>query len=151
MSSHSVNEDEILSRPHRIAFVRHPLTWYQSFWAYRQRVGWRHDAVFDRRCQDSDFNSFIDRVYHEYPCGFLRDVYDYYCNLATIVGHQESIDRDIRNFLSAYAGIEVTADPGRVNESPEDEAVYTPESMAKVMHIERALYRYGYDYIPEGL
>jgi len=45
-----------------VAFVRHPLSWWRSYWAYRMRVGWSMADEFDRAVASDDFNEFATRV-----------------------------------------------------------------------------------------
>ena len=53
--------------------VRHPLTWYQSYWAYKRQIHgdninklfapaimWHPTWVLDTKCDDTDFQKFID-------------------------------------------------------------------------------------------
>ena len=42
------------------AFVRHPYTWYQSYWSYKQKVGWDPFNRFDQEAQDGSFAGFMD-------------------------------------------------------------------------------------------
>ncbi len=44
------------------AFVRHPLDWWRSFWAYRMRTGWQPDHPIDSRASSPDFDEFIRQV-----------------------------------------------------------------------------------------
>jgi hypothetical protein len=53
-----------------LAFVRHPLSWYRSFWSYRMRRGWRMDHPLDRVARSEDFNEFVAGVSERMP-GYL--------------------------------------------------------------------------------
>lgn len=53
-----------------LAFVRHPLSWYRSFWSYRMRRGWRMDHPLDRAARSEDFNEFAAGVTQRLP-GYL--------------------------------------------------------------------------------
>src|SRR5438876_10736250 len=44
----------------KVAFVRHPLAWWRSFWAHRMREGWiSPDHEIDSRASSRDFDGFI--------------------------------------------------------------------------------------------
>jgi hypothetical protein len=64
-----------------IAFVRHPLTWFPSYWNHRMRTGWRKErdivlfepegsVALDRKCGSNKFPVFMKRVLEECP-GYL--------------------------------------------------------------------------------
>ena len=57
----------------RFAFVRHPLTWYQSFYAFKSVQGWCHDDV-DRHCRASDFRQFVANALDRFPSGYCSTV-----------------------------------------------------------------------------
>ncbi|MGA2319505.1 MAG: hypothetical protein ABSG95_02025 [Solirubrobacteraceae bacterium] len=45
-----------------VAFVRHPLDWWRSYWGYRMRVGWSMENEIDSAAASDDFNDFATRV-----------------------------------------------------------------------------------------
>ena len=45
-----------------LAFIRHPLDYWRSYWAYRIRTGWDADSQLDRDACSDDFEEFIERV-----------------------------------------------------------------------------------------
>ena len=45
-------------------FVRHPLSFYQSYWRFKMRRGWRYENRFDRLMQAPDFPTFVRNVLH---------------------------------------------------------------------------------------
>jgi len=54
-----------------ISFVRHPLTWYQSRWAFRIKHGWRAQHPLDFNCASNDFATFVDNVLKYQPNGWF--------------------------------------------------------------------------------
>src|SRR5579863_10529572 len=42
-----------------IAFVRHPLAWWRSYWAHRMQYGWAPEHHVDRVAASDDFGEFI--------------------------------------------------------------------------------------------
>jgi len=48
-------------------FVRHPVTWYESYWRYRMQTGWTENHPTDRDCKSDDLNEFVGGVVEKYP------------------------------------------------------------------------------------
>jgi hypothetical protein len=60
----------------RVAFVRHPLDWWRSYWGHRMREGvWHEDEELDRLAGHEDFNEFVRRVIEHAPYR-LGSMYD---------------------------------------------------------------------------
>lgn len=53
------------------SFVRHPLTWYQSRWAFRVKHGWKPQHPLDFNCASNDFRIFVDNVLKYRPSGWF--------------------------------------------------------------------------------
>ncbi len=53
------------------SFVRHPLTWYQSRWAFRVKHGWKPQHPLDYNCTSNDFRTFIENTLRYKPSGWL--------------------------------------------------------------------------------
>jgi hypothetical protein len=56
------------------AFVRHPLTWYQSYFAYKQCRGWHPKNDWDLRVQADLFEDFVRRALDETPGHYSQRV-----------------------------------------------------------------------------
>ncbi len=56
-----------------VAFVRHPLEWWRSYWGHRMRTGWRTDHGVDVAAASDDFNEFITRAIAHRP-GYLGEM-----------------------------------------------------------------------------
>ena len=50
-----------------VAFVRHPLDWWRSYWGHRMRAGWDMENGIDRAAASSDLNEFVTRVMERCP------------------------------------------------------------------------------------
>jgi len=162
-SSHCIprGDDEYKSRKRRLVFVRHPLTWYISYWAFRMRfkntdrhwMYWRLDSEFDQRCGHDDFNRFIDKVIAEWPNGFLTALYAHYTEEASYIGRMENVDRDLLQFLNSAEGVESIKSPGlKINISDHMGAKYTAMQATAIMDAEaEVVSKYNYDYIPRGV
>jgi hypothetical protein len=56
-----------------IAFVRHPLTWYRSYWNHRMRNGWQPDThLLDQIASANKFEEFVQKATSGCP-GFLSE------------------------------------------------------------------------------
>ncbi len=86
-----------------IFFVRHPLAWYASYWAYRERTGWAEggNAVSGRELdafKADNFDGFIENVLASYP--YLSYLYDFHmAGRADRIGTVENIRYDLMKFL----------------------------------------------------
>jgi hypothetical protein len=109
-----------------IAFVRHPLTWWTSFWVYRQMTGWEDGHPIDSCTQNDDFNKFIDNVVKYLP-GDLSRRFEAYVGppsqQISFVGRYERLQDDLIDGLR-LAG--ETFDERAIREhAPENTGDYT--------------------------
>jgi Sulfotransferase family len=139
----------------RFAFVRHPLTAYQSYWCYKMRLGVAGQNAFDARHMQPDFHGFVRSVLAAEP--WLTVAYISYYGFSGeglhFVGKQEHLADDLVRALR-LAGEDFDEDALRktppVNESgasPElrARAAYTPELAREVCERERwVLDTFGY-------
>jgi len=95
-------------------FVRHPLTWYASFWKFRWKAaeargrpveeGLQEDArrcdepidecLVDERGRPRPFAAFMEQCLARHP-GFLSHKYALYTDKAHFIGRQESLCIDL--------------------------------------------------------
>jgi len=59
----------------RFAFVRHPLSFYQSYWCFKMRTGWTSELTFDVQHRSEDFATFVRSVLKANPRGWLTLMY----------------------------------------------------------------------------
>lgn len=130
-------------------FVRHPLRWYASFWAYRMEWGWRNQDPLDS-CLCADFPAFIRRVLRRFPKGHLSDRYDLYVGppgLMSFVGRTENLVEDLVAALRE-AGEEFDEEDLRKTPRANEtrlRPVYPEDLHAALLKAEeRALVRFGY-------
>lgn len=112
-------------------FVRHPLTWYESWWKFNQKLNWPtwghvenvnnwHPCSALNGLGDPDFNRFIENVV-SYAPGFVTGLFLRYIGEGSpILGRQESLAHDLLTILDTLGyGIdkENIHLPGRANES----------------------------------
>jgi len=55
--------------------IRHPVTWYESYWRYRRMKGWKKAHNIDRECRSDDLETFITNVLDAHP-GWLSHYYE---------------------------------------------------------------------------
>lgn len=91
------------------AFVRHPVTWYKSWWKYQtpqwlphEPGNWHPQRVLDR-CGHDDFAQFIRQVLEREP-GYLTRLYEWYIGPpdwmhVKFVCHYESLAEDLATVL----------------------------------------------------
>jgi hypothetical protein len=135
-------------------FVRHPLTWYQSHWAFRQRKNnWNSGNKLDALCESSNFNDFINNVVENFPNGYLHWLYTFYTQHASFVGKMENLEQDLINALF-LAGEDFKADDiintPKKNVMPDEyirRTRYSPDNFLKMINLEQqAIEEYGYSY-----
>jgi len=98
-SNHTILKPED-SQPVVFSFVRHPLTWYRSYWAWKSRMfGWNPYNALDKKCGHPDFIQFIHRVITSYPEGYLGEMYPFFTNHCTHIGRYENLQADFLKFL----------------------------------------------------
>ena len=148
------------SSPKYFCFVRHPLSWYESWWRYmcgRSGSNWAmetdlvawHPCAALRELGDADFNQFVRNVIEVHP-GFVTQLYGRYIDdSTTFVGKQEHLVDDL---LRALSMLNVPCDESlirshkRVNVSPgRAEINWDSELRAEVERLEYAgMVRFGY-------
>lgn len=93
-------------RPFRFAFVRHPLSWYRSFWAFQELRKWRPIPEVSlhpsRRLPYLEFLAWVSLNRK----GFLGRLYEKYTDGIEFVGRSEHLRCDLALALG-LAGIEV--------------------------------------------
>ena len=156
------------------AFVRHPLSWYQSMWAHRMDEQWqpiddtewfssnwiRIWADFTKYCQSNNFNEYIAKCVDHFPGGFLSSLFDAYTHSCDFVGKQEQLASDLITVLT-LAGEDFELK--QIKETPKKnirgrqpkrryQTIFTNESIDRIMKAENRLIRkFNYYDIPYEL
>src|SRR5437764_7554829 len=99
-------------RPFIFVFIRHPLSWYRSYWAYRMQVDWKvqpnqtitgwqtFGSILDHECRANDFTIWMQNVLDYVPEGFLSRIYHIYTDEVDFVGRVESFNKDLSRALT---------------------------------------------------
>ena len=144
---------------YRFCFVRHPVSWYESWWRYNADRGWpewgdRGDVTRWHPNADlnglgaDEFNAYVRRVIGRYP-GYVTDLFGGYTKSCDFVGKQENLVTDLVAVL-AHLGVAVDEQKlrsiTRSNTSDsEREVEWDPDLLREVERLEYAgIVRYGY-------
>ncbi len=151
-------------KPFMFCFVRHPLTWYESWFKYmsqphfqwrdygdeRDITNWHPNAILNG-LGDSDFNQFIRNVIQKRP-GYVTELFGWYTKpQIDFIGKQENLAEDLikvlkimqldfdEDFIRHYKKVGVSPKP-KVN------IVWDDDLRTELLKLEYAgIVRYGYD------
>ncbi len=94
----------------RFCFVRHPLSWYESWWKYMNRMRWNnwgtqnsqgdwHPNSILNELGSNDFNEFVQNVVKERP-GYVSELLFAYTKPGiSFIGKTENIREDLADVL----------------------------------------------------
>ena len=155
------NGSSMRSQPFTFCFVRNPISWYESWWGYMQRMNWRawgdandlhrwHPAAMLNGLGDADFNRFVRNVVEARP-GFVTEMYSWYVAPGIgFVGKQENLVEDL---IAVLRRLRLSFDEEMVRQlaplNPRDKSKYTvrwdPGLREEVRRLEYAgMRRLGY-------
>jgi hypothetical protein len=144
-----------------IAFVRHPLEWWRSLWAYRMGDGWDPRRQIDSVACSDDFNTFIEQVIEHLPLYLEADYARYIgppSEPISFIGRYEFLADDlVRALKTAGEEFDEAAlrayPPDNVSDYERFPAFYRPEVAARLADSERATIErfYADDPIPAAL
>ena len=149
-------------KPFMFCFVRHPLTWYESWFKYMSQSNcrWRnwgdekdinrwHPGALLNGLGDSSFNQFVRNVIGKRP-GYVTELYGWYtAPEVDFVGKQENLREDliqVLNILNLEFDEDFVRNFRKVGVSPqEDKITWDPDLREEVLKLEYAgIVRYGY-------
>ena len=130
-------------------FVRHPLTWFRSYWTSKQEIPDRRGGSLDK-IVDESWEVFVDTIIKKFP-RYLAGFYEGYTEICRFVGKQENLRNDLDCVLK-YLRVSYNRDylfkrvPDNVVLSEEK---YTILQAKAIMESEKdVIDKYGYSYIP---
>lgn len=86
--------------------IRHPLTWYQSRWYHRMRLGWVPDAEEDWFSASNNFNKFVENMGEFDPNGrlstLIKSFNDGPSGKADHIIRQENLNCELLEVLNLY-------------------------------------------------
>lgn len=153
-------DEEWYKQRYIFTMIRHPITWYQSRWAFRVKHGWRLGHPLDFNCSTNDFHAFVENVLKFKPDGWLTWLYEQYIeNVPGGIDYVARLEKGVDEVKHVLAEAGVEYDPKlienipRVNDSDmggyssKHWAKYTPELFDRVMAVEnKVISRYYSDY-----
>lgn len=153
---HADLADVMIDNRFSVAFVRHPLDWWRSYWGHRMRTGWRDDNGIDVAARSNEFNDFIDRVL-KYRPGYLGELVGQFVGSPVpgvdFVGRFERLVDDVCTALrlggESFSEAAIRAYPCQ-NGSEYDRfpAVYLPEVAARLVEAEDETIKRFYAHAP---
>ncbi|MBN2420130.1 MAG: hypothetical protein JXL81_12150 [Deltaproteobacteria bacterium] len=138
---------------YKIAFVRHPVELYRSYWQYKMGAGWDIRNDLDGTCGSQDFHEFVRKVLYNYPGVCSRAFDDFFGppgNEIEFIGRYENLVDDlVRALKNAGEIFDETSvrglPPQNVGNRVLFPAEYTPELERAVKESERVgMERFGY-------
>ncbi len=161
---HSLVSMNVREYPFVFSFVRHPLSWYESWWKFQAGIwkvyepGCWHPQRILERCESDDFCEFIRLVIRHEP-GYVSRMYEWYIgppghDHLQFVGRQENLVEDLIEVLTML-GCEFDAEAirhaPRANESEKrfGEPVWDPALRAAILELEAPAIRRFYADRPE--
>lgn len=129
------------------AFVRNPLTWYQSYWKYKARNNsWDPHSPIDRACGNTDFSGFVRKTAKEYPEGLLTGI----LKLFDPIDFWGKIENLVEDLGSALEKAGETYDPRyrtmieHINSSDSHEVDLGPEELETIKKQENWVFKKFY-------
>jgi len=130
-------------------FVRHPLTWYRSYWEMRKIVADRKAGFLDT-VVDLPFQEYIRRIIQDDP-GHLTQRFKDYTDRCRFIGKQENLREDLDTLLKYLRfpyNRKYLFKKDRENVLPSNQK-YTYELASAIMKAEKGIIeKYNYNYIP---
>lgn len=152
-SWHCVPEsrEEYQQSQFKFAFVRHPLTWYQSYWSFRVgKDNWNEYNPLDKFCAANTFEDFIDNVLRVFTKGYLGGLYWFYIKNADFVGNIEDgwpALLDILMRTGDYWLVDYIKKLPPQNTSDKTNAVYRNDQIERVIQLEQGIIE---EFYPHG-
>jgi hypothetical protein len=142
--------------PFLFCFVRHPVTWYESWYKYMmapernfKEWGYRpwHPCARLDGCGDPDFNKYIENIIKVSP-GFVTELYSQYTKRCDFIGKQENLINDLLKILRV---LHIKHDEYKIkqrapiNISEDIPIVWDKDLLAEIERLEyAAIIRYNY-------
>lgn len=134
---------DIIKNKYSFTFVRHPLTWWQSYWAHRHKNGWSLEHPMDRVCNDIDFNGYMEQVLScEWQSHYLDICQRFVTEDVRFIGRQENLVADLETALvqaNEECDLNRLGRLGVINQSPSETALYSPGIKKRVLSLHHEL------------
>lgn len=155
-----IHEKVFKQSPFIFCFVRHPVTWFESWYRYQRKrkfKKWAHNGNMFYHpcsniddCQDEDFNKFASNVIDKSP-GFISNMYYQFTRHSEFVGKQENLIKDtlkIFNFMKININYNYILSQQKINVSKKYSIEWDKKVKEELQKIEiSGMKRYGYNTI----
>ncbi len=96
--SHNILDESPGRGMFTIAFVRHPWSWWRSYWAHKRRCKWDFQNRLDLHCMHNEFEQFMINVLDYHP-GYCSEVFRSYVgppgHEINFIGKHENLVEDL--------------------------------------------------------
>lgn len=141
--------------------IRHPITWYQSRWAFRMKHGWHSNHPLDYNCASNDFNQFVDNALNYKPDGWYSyEVDNFTSNVPGGLNNVIKLEDGLNGIIKAINEIGIEYDINVIRNVPKANdsdmggrsskywAKYTTQTFDRVMMVEsKIINRYYSKYV----
>lgn len=130
-------------------FIRHPLTWYISYWETKQRIPDRRGGYLDT-IVDLPFHEFLHNIIKYYP-GYLTEFFNGYIERCRFIGKQENLRDDLENL---FTYLRIPYNKEYLHRRPDENVIsseqkFTLGEALAIMEAEKEIIKgYDYNYIP---
>jgi len=157
-------------RAYKFSFVRHPHSWYESYWRFMTGLSWKsyheervlershllkepwHPNSYLERIGSGDFNTFMQSVINRYP-GYLTQMYGWYAPPGEIdfIGRTEDLIDDLISTLrevGADFNEKEVRNTEKINASPDhvSQPNWNEDLREEVRRLEAPIFeRFGYE------
>ena len=156
----SRNQKELIT-PFRFCFVRHPLSWYESWWRYMEGRGWNdwgeinsakkwHPNAVLNGLGSHDFNEFIWNVIQKRP-GYVSELFFSYTKPGiSFIGKTENLRNDLISVLEYLdlffdKSVVLNSIEKNVSQTPKTKIEWDPQLKQTLLRLELpALVHFGY-------
>ena len=133
-------------------FVRHPLTWYQSYWSMRsENNAWDMEMEIDRVCRSDNFEHFIEHILETYgDTGNIYPLFQGWAIHCSMIGKMEDLPYSLILILDIVEqeynfGAVMALQRVNTSTSYKDKAIYGPGQVDRLLRMEReAIEKFGY-------
>jgi hypothetical protein len=153
--SHYVDRYDVV-----FTFVRHPLTWYESWWKFQTSRDWKehepgvwHPQNILTKCASNDFSEFIRLCIRHEPA-YMTRMYEWYVGpegseIVEFVGHYEHLADDLVQVFKMLSldfdeGALRAQAPANVSLSPYGEPAWDEELKMRILELEAPIIRRFY-------
>jgi len=95
--------------------VRHPVTWYESYYRYRMDNGWKPAHHIDACCQGHSFEQFVNQFLHLYRFGYVTSLYSRYVPFVDRVLKMENLTDEVKGLLKDWGYNTDNISSGKIN------------------------------------